>query len=132
MWLQTFAQFCRYPDEFYIKRGVNTYCQKIYNCKPGKITWKRSKSVNIGCKMSTYRDWTGSKIGFITVQGKCTSKRLLQGEAFTSSNELVKFTSLKTTFLLCLLMIYCSVTAICVNTANNTNICFISCSTLNQ
>lgn len=33
--IKTFAQFCPYPDEFYIKRGVNTYCQKIYNCKPG-------------------------------------------------------------------------------------------------
>lgn len=33
--IKTFAQFCPYPDKFYIKRGVNTYCQKIYNCKPG-------------------------------------------------------------------------------------------------
>lgn len=33
--IKTFAQPCPYPDVFYIKRGVNTYCQKIYNCKPG-------------------------------------------------------------------------------------------------
>ncbi|XP_022345675.2 uncharacterized protein LOC111138129 isoform X1 [Crassostrea virginica] len=33
--IKTIAQSCPDPEEFYIKRGVNIYCKKIYNCKPG-------------------------------------------------------------------------------------------------
>ncbi|XP_048730794.2 uncharacterized protein LOC125647960 [Ostrea edulis] len=33
--IQTIAQSCPGPAGLYIKRGVNTYCKKIYNCKPG-------------------------------------------------------------------------------------------------
>lgn len=40
----------------------------------------------------------GQEVRSDLLQGKCTSKKLLWGQAFTSSKELVKFTSLKATF----------------------------------
>lgn len=33
--IQTFAQSCPGPGEFYIHRNANIYCKKIYNCPPG-------------------------------------------------------------------------------------------------